>query len=161
MLEIAVRSDTRMGSLYRFFPNKETLAIRLMSRFQEKIDILFNEMDDKSLSLPDLGDRILAALIELDGEGSAIARLLEIESDGSSRREEFRTAVIDRIAMSLKRRAPGLGSRQACDMAFVILRNMRDMWAISKLKDKRIRSGAIKELRRMNRLYLKNRLKDR
>lgn len=160
MLEIAVRANTRIGSLYRFFPNKESLSIAMMRRFQEKIEALFDRIDEKSLTLTDLADSLLFSLIELKKEGSVVARLLEEQKDGSGNRGEFREALLKRIARSLKLHAPGLGAHQSYNMAFVVLQNMKAMKDFSGLADKRDRNGVIRELRRMNRLYLKNRLKD-
>ena len=163
MAEIAMRSDTRTGSLYRFFPNKESLFSAMMRRYQVKIDSIFDSIDAKevSLPLPELSDRFLYAFLELNREGASVARLLEEQPDGSIKREAFRRNVLHRIARSLKWQLPELKGHQADDMAFVLLHNMKVMMAFSVMKDEEVRPGAIRELRRMNRLYLKNRLKDR
>lgn len=163
MAEIAMRSDTRTGSLYRFFPNKESLFSAMMRRYQEKIDSVFDSIDAKGgpLPLPELSDLFLYAFLELNREGVSVARLLENQPDGSGKREIFRRNVLQRIARSLKWQLPGLKGHQLDDMAFVLLHNMLSMVAFSVMKDADVRAGAIRELRRMNRLYLKNRLKDR
>lgn len=163
MAEIGIRSDTRTGSLYRFFPNKESLFSALMRRYQEKIDSVFDSIDAKgvSLSLPELSDMFLYAFLELNREGASVARLLDDQPGGSIKREAFRGNVLRRIARSLKWQLPGLKERQVDDMAFALLHNMKSMVAFSVMKDAEVRAGAIRELRRMNRLYLKNRLKDR
>lgn len=163
MAEIGMRSDTRTGSLYRFFPNKESLFSALMRRYQEKIDSVFDSIDAKgvSLSLPELSDMFLYAFLELNREGASVARLLDDQPGGSIKREAFRGNVLRRIARSLKWQLPGLKERQVDDMAFALLHNMKSMVAFSAMKDAEVRAGAIRELRRMNRLYLKNRLKDR
>lgn len=163
MAEIAMRSDTRTGSLYRFFPNKESLFSAMMRRYQEKIDSIFDSIDAKEVSLPlsELSDMFLYAFLELNREGASVARLLEEQPEGPIKREAFRRNVLHRIARSLKRQLPGLKGHKADEMAFVLLHNMKAMMAYSVMKDEEVRPGAIRELRRMNRLYLKNRLKDR
>ena len=35
MAEIAARADAKIGSLYRFFPNKDAVAEALMSQYSE------------------------------------------------------------------------------------------------------------------------------
>lgn len=162
MAEIAMRSNTRTGSLYRFFPNKESLFSTMMRSYQEKIDSVFDSIDAKgvSLPLPELSDLFLYAFIELNREGVSVARLLEDQPEGSVKRETFRRNVLHRIARSLKWQLPGLKGHQLDDMAFLLLHNMNSMVAFSVMKDADVRAGAIRELRRMNRLYLKNRIKD-
>jgi len=44
-------------------------------------------------------------------------------------------------------------------MAFIVFHNMKAMKTLSNMADKKARSGAIKELRGITQLYLKNRLK--
>src|SRR5579863_10009405 len=44
MAEIAVRSSTKIGSLYRFFPNKESLADTIVSA-RENVDAVFDRFD--------------------------------------------------------------------------------------------------------------------
>src|SRR5258706_8477185 len=54
---IAQRANTAIGSLYDFFPNKESIARRLNEQFCEDLRVLFDEiLTDKlvHLSLPQL-----------------------------------------------------------------------------------------------------------
>src|ERR1700690_217012 len=45
MAEIAARAEAPIGSLYRFFPNKEALADALIRRYRELIDTTFESID--------------------------------------------------------------------------------------------------------------------
>ena len=45
MAEIAARSGTKIGSLYRFFPNKESLADTLIVSAHENLDAVFDKFD--------------------------------------------------------------------------------------------------------------------
>src|SRR6266581_3542034 len=63
---IAQRANTAIGSLYDFFPNKETIAKRLSEQFCEDMHTLFNGVltdDLVHLSLSQLIDRILDPLV--------------------------------------------------------------------------------------------------
>ena len=159
MAEIAARSDTKIGSLYRFFPNKELLAEAMMARYRENIDTAFDKIDEKvaSLSIPALTDALFAVLLELRRAGAAV-RLMDAHKDWSVKREEFRGIALKRIAKTLALCSPALTASTARNMAFVILQNMKAMKALSSMTDKKARSGAIKELRGMTQLYLENRL---
>jgi len=64
---IAKRAHTAIGSLYDFFPNKETIARRLNEQFCEDMGSLFEGVLTEELvqvSLPLLIDRILDPLVE-------------------------------------------------------------------------------------------------
>jgi AcrR family transcriptional regulator len=161
MSEIAERSDTRVGSLYRFFPNKDSVASAMVDLYREKVDSAFDAIDEAapSLSVPDLSDVLLAALLGLRKEGAALIRLLDSGSDWSAKREEIRTAALGRIAGTLRRYNPDLTPRLARNMALVLLQNMKTMKALSGSEDPKARAGAVRELRAMTRLYLKSRLK--
>jgi AcrR family transcriptional regulator len=43
--EIAARSGTKIGSLYRFFPNKESLADTLVVSARKNLDAAFDRFD--------------------------------------------------------------------------------------------------------------------
>ncbi len=162
MAKIAARSDTRIGSLYRFFPNKEVLANALMAGYRENFDVAFDKLDKKiaSLSIPALADALLSIMLTLHKDGAAIIRLMDANADWSVKRQEFRGVALKRIAKTLMLSNPDLPSSLARDMAFVILHNMKAMKQFFIMTDKKTRSGAISELQEMTRLYLTSRLKN-
>ena len=162
MAEIAARSNTKIGSLYRFFPNKEVLANALIAHYHEGVHNAFDEIDARiqSLSLSALADTLLDLMVDIHKDaGPTIRRLLEIPEVLSVKRGEFRKSFHKHIVRTLMLRSPGLTSDTAQDMAVVILGNMKTMAAFSDSADQSVRPGAIDELREMTRLYLKSRLK--
>src|SRR5271170_6690876 len=110
MAEIAARASAPIGSLYRFFPNKEVLADALMLRFGEVIDDSFAFIDARAgaMSMAELADALLALVGKLRGEMPAIVSLLDARSDWSARRSEFRSAVRTHIAQTLALSSPHL-----------------------------------------------------
>src|SRR5580700_724929 len=50
MAEIAARADAQIGSLYRFFPNKEVLADALIQRYGELINAAFGKIESQAAS---------------------------------------------------------------------------------------------------------------
>src|ERR1700722_15467638 len=70
MAEIAARAGAQIGSLYRFFPNKEALADTLIVRYRELIDEAFGKIEGQaaSMSVNDLADSLVDFLVELHGE---------------------------------------------------------------------------------------------
>ena len=73
MAEIAARSNTKIGSLYRFFPNKEVLANALLAHYHEGVHNAFDELDSRiqSLSISALADFLLDLMADLHQGGRA------------------------------------------------------------------------------------------
>src|ERR1700732_919466 len=67
MAEIAARSNTKIGSLYRFFPNKEVLANALIANYHEGVHNAFDELDMRvqSISLSTLADTLLDLMVDI------------------------------------------------------------------------------------------------
>jgi AcrR family transcriptional regulator len=158
MAEIAARSGTKIGSLYRFFPNKEILADTLVVKARENLDAVFNAFDGQigSLSIPALVDNLLSLMFELNNR-PAIMKLLDASRNWSVKREEFRNTALQRIASSLMLYSPDLTEKSAGDIALLLLLNMKAVIALSQ-EAKNSCTGAINELREMMRLYLTGRL---
>jgi AcrR family transcriptional regulator len=66
MAEIAARSSTKIGSLYRFFPNKEVRKM-LIAHYHEGVHNAFDELDSRiqSLSISALADFLLDLMVDL------------------------------------------------------------------------------------------------
>jgi AcrR family transcriptional regulator len=160
MAEIASKAGAPIGSLYRFFPNKQILADALLARFGELIRAGFEKINGriKSMSTAALADSLLDMLVDLHGEKPAIRALLEGHSDWSAKRKEFRNAMRRHIAETLTLRCPKLDSTVAKNMAVIILQNMKTVSVLHRELREDERSGALEELRDMIRLYLADRL---
>jgi AcrR family transcriptional regulator len=162
MAEIAARAGAQIGSLYRFFPNKEVLADALIQRYGELVDEAFGKIEGRVtlLSVNDLADSLVDFLVELHGETRAIIALLEARSDWSVKRAEFRKAAVRRIARILVLRSAQVRPETAEDIAVVLLHNMKTMKALTLEQGIATSPGATAELREMNRLYLASKLSE-
>lgn len=160
MAEIAARAGAQIGSLYRFFPNKEVLADALIHRYGELIDAAFSKIESQaaSSSVDALADSLLDVFVELHDESEAIIALLDARSEWSVKRAELRKAVLRSIAQILLLRAPQLRPQTAKDIAVVVLQNMKTMKAITFEQGIVTSPGAMAELREMNRHYLASKL---
>ena len=157
MAEIAVRSGTKIGSLYRFFPNKESLADTIVVSARENVDAVFDRFDAgaNTLSVRDLADGLMALLFELFTR-PAFMKLLDAGQDWSVKREEFRSAMLQRLAKTLMIHSPNLSKKSAGNIALVVLLNVKAVATHRELRDST--SGVLDEFRDMTRLYLRNRL---
>ena len=159
MAEVAARAGAPIGSLYRFFPNKEVLADALIQRYSQLIDVAFENIDGgrEKLSTAAFADALLAVMPDLRSETKAVVALLESRS-GSGKRAELHDALLRNIARKLTARNPHLSADAAQDIAVVLLQNMKTMKALSAEHGRNGDAGAIAELREMTRLYLASKL---
>jgi AcrR family transcriptional regulator len=159
MAEIASRSGTKIGSLYRFFPNKESVADTILVSARENIDTVFNRFDARvnTLSIRALADDLMAVIFELFTR-PAFMKLLDAGQDWSVKREEFRSALQRRVAKTLIIHTPKLTKKSATDIALVVLLNAKAV-ATHKAFFDNSQSNAPDEFRDMTRLYLQSRLR--
>jgi AcrR family transcriptional regulator len=157
MAEIAARSGTKIGSLYRFFPNKESLADTILASARENLDAVFDgfDADVHALSIRALADGLMALIYELFTR-PAFMKLFDAIQDWSVKREEFRIALLQRIAKTLRIHTPKLSKKSAGDIALLVLLNSKALATHQAFFD--YASGAPDEFREMTRLYLQSRL---
>jgi AcrR family transcriptional regulator len=159
MAEIAARSGTKIGSLYRFFPNKESVADTILVSARENIDAVFERFDAhvNALSIRALADDLMALIFELFTR-PAFMKLLDAGQDWSVKREEFRSALQQRVAKTLMIHTPKLSKKSAADIALVVLLNVKAV-ATHKAFFDHSASSVPDEFRDMTRLYLQSRLR--
>jgi AcrR family transcriptional regulator len=156
MAEIAARAGAQIGSLYRFFPNKDALADALIRRYRELVEAAFERTDSRAASstVEEFADDLLSVFAGVRGETPCIVALLDARSDANAWRGDFHDRALRGVITSLKLRDRTLGDEQAHDMAVVLLQNMKTL----KSLDAEQNAGAIAELRAMTALYLKSKL---
>jgi AcrR family transcriptional regulator len=163
MAEVAARAGAPIGSLYRFFPNKEVLAEALMQRYGEMVEVAFANIDawPENASIEEFTDALLGVMRDLCGETkAAVVALLEARSDWSEKRGELRAAFLRHIAAKLRQRNPRLSPEAIDDIALVLLHTMKTLKALLAEQPADDRRGPIVELREMTRLYLSSKLGD-
>jgi AcrR family transcriptional regulator len=160
MSEIAVRSGTKIGSLYRFFPTKELVADALIEDYAQSSEVQWQAIIAAAPSAtPErIADLLLDAYIDARKKHRALLALLESRTDSSRRREEFRRRNLERIGGALKAHAPHLKTPTLRKMAVVMLYHMRAMMAMTFDPDAPNAPGALEELRISVRSYLAARL---
>jgi AcrR family transcriptional regulator len=163
MAEIATRAEAKIGSLYRFFPNKEVLADALMQRYLELMEAAFDALEAQTASatVDALADGLIDLMVSIHDETLALSALLDARSEWSGLRLEVRSRATQRISAMLMARAPWLETQAATDIAVVVLNTMKVMAAMTVGNSAPTSLGAPHELRVMNRLYLGSKLSDR
>ena len=159
MAEIASRANARIGSLYRFFPNKEAIGDALIDRYAAVLSEEYAGMRERALhSAPEeLADLLIDLLVRVYPQTRAMTALLDSRTDWTEIRLRFRSQAMAEIGAALRACAPNLDDREIEDIVPVVLNNMKTMVGMVK-KDAPTSAGAPDELRLMNRLYLAARL---
>jgi AcrR family transcriptional regulator len=157
MAEIAARSGTKIGSLYRFFPNKESLADTIVVSARENVDAVFDRFDAgvNARSIRALADDLMALIFELFTR-PALMKLFDAGQEWSVKREEFRSAMLQRVARTLTIHTPKLSKESAGDIAQVVVLNVKAVVTHQAFFDSA--SSTADEFRDMTRLYLRSRL---
>lgn len=159
MAEIASRAGAKIGSLYRFFPNKEAVGEALLQHHMAIVHDEYEALAKRAadLSPEALADILIDLLAVLYPRVKSLPALMEAHTDRTEIRSRSRQQALTGISAALRVCAPGLDEQTARDIAAVVLNNMKVMLGMT-LKDAPTTPGAPDELRHMNRLYLSNRL---
>ncbi|MDR3620572.1 MAG: TetR/AcrR family transcriptional regulator [Paludisphaera borealis] len=155
MTEVAARAGAPIGSLYQFFPSKETLADAILDRIGESFDDAFKGIEERgtTIAIPELVDAWLGLLVGFDEERAAAATLIESRQETSARAAELRLSLRRHVARILRARIPKLSSKRAETMAVVVVQLMKAA-ARSAETDRAVRDGVQNELKHLMCLYL-------
>ena len=152
MTEIAARSSTAIGSLYRFFPTKAALADALLARYAQDVggNLAAIEAHAASLPLAALADALVDFMLERRTDRAAALALVDVAPDGAHRRAEIRAAMRRGLAAILRRAAPHLDDAEAADAAAVLLQMLKGARVLADEAG----PGSLTGLRTAIRLYL-------
>jgi AcrR family transcriptional regulator len=155
MAEIAARADANIGSLYRFFPNKDAVAEALMSQYAEALRAEYAAIHAQAADATpqELADILIDLLVKRHPQTRAFAALMDSRTDWTEVRQQLRTQTLADIKTALTICAPDLDDKEAEDIATVVLNNMKTMVGMT-MNDAPTTPGAPDQLRLMNRLYL-------
>jgi AcrR family transcriptional regulator len=159
MTEIAARSGTTFGSLYRFFPSKEALANALLAQYAERALDRLAELAELAPTMTPaaLADALVDFMMKLRSERSFAVALMEAGAGDGEKREAFRAALRASINMILLRAFPDCGQPKAQAMTAVVLHILKGL-ATAK-PEKRADAQLLRtEFRDLLRFYLGSRV---
>jgi AcrR family transcriptional regulator len=154
MTEVAARSSTAIGSLYRFFPTKEVLADVLLTRYAERIHASLDAIagDARQLDPQALADRLVDLMSTLRSDRAAAITLMDARGDADGRRSRLRADMRSSLVTILAD-AGGVAPPYGAQVAATLLSQMR---SVGPLLDEEAAGtpGLLNELRTMLRCYL-------
>jgi AcrR family transcriptional regulator len=157
MTEIAARSGTAIGSLYRFFPSKESLADALMHHYAERMTQGLGALAERA---PELTPELLATelvdlMLALQDERSFVMTLTDARGGNKDVKKRYRETTRDATANIVRKVVPRLPKQKAEAMAILLLHVLRVVPRTAEEDDDpATRRAVLAEIRELIRLYL-------
>jgi len=151
MTAIAARAGAPIGSLYQFFPVKESLADTLVENYVSLLleDLAALESRASTIDTRMLIESLFSLLRAHPQERAAALPLAETRTNKRTRRMTLRHMLRKHIATILRARTPELPAEAARDMAIVVLQLMK---AANMLHDEESLAGRATALREIQEL---------
>lgn len=159
MSEISDRSKTSIGSLYRFFPTKESIADALVYRHSVRVEEHWKRiaLRARDLSATGLADAFVDSALEARRDPNLAFVLADARGDPAARQRRNRLAVHALIVECLTAATGGEPRPEYIVMAPILLRLLEIVMAAAD--EKQTDDGqAVSEARAVVRLYLAHRL---
>jgi AcrR family transcriptional regulator len=157
MTEVAARAGASIGSLYQFFPTKETLAEALIT---DHAEALYARMERLVAQTPgwdteELSTRLIRTLADYRKQHPSFVVLVEAGgSVPSMLGRTIRQRMRDYLCQILAIHAPGLAAGDLRPAAMVVQQLMKAAVALQSERPAALRQAAQTQLRRALALYL-------
>jgi AcrR family transcriptional regulator len=157
---IAARAGSGMGSLYRFFPNKEAIVTALADRYKNTMRPLTEyarhpELKDVSLAV--MVDGVIDPLVEFFRRAPAYHHVFRATDDACSHGRgydcDLAEAVVDNVEAMMAARVPGTNPRQRRAHAIVAVEFVHHMLGFAFQSPPARRRAIIIETKRLLALY--------
>lgn len=104
---------TAIGSLYRFFPTKETLADALLVRYVADIGTALDALEARAPDLPPaaIADALFDLMTNARPDRTALVALLDVRPDAALRRTHLRGRMRQGLAAILRAASHRIGRR--------------------------------------------------
>ena len=155
MTEIAARSGTAIGSLYRFFPSKESLADALLLRYALHVKNGLAEMAQQvaDLTLESVADAFVDFMLVLQSQRSFAIALVDARGGSVDERLRFREVMRSGVADILRKAVPGISPAKAKVMAVVLIQTLKGVISTAN-EEPAMQAMILAEIRELVRTYL-------
>ena len=154
MNEIACRAGACIGSLYQFFPNKQSLTQALRSQYGKEFQSTWESLEKKaaSLSIEQLVSQLIDTAVDFVAEHPAFLALLDAPS--ATRNPTIREVLRETLARILLLQKPSLSPAKALRIATVTLQLIKGMNQLYAESDAPFRQPLVEEFKIAVRCYL-------
>ena len=157
MTEIAARSGTAIGSLYRFFPSKESLADALLHHFAQRMTEGLASLAERAPEMtPErLATELVDLMLALQDERSFVMTLTDARGGNNDLKKKYREATRQATAGIVRKVVPRLPKAKAEAMAILLLHVLKVVPRTTEVNDDpATRRAVLAETRELIRLYL-------
>jgi AcrR family transcriptional regulator len=154
MTEIAARSGTAIGSLYRFFPSKESLADALLQDYVTQMVAGLANLGETNPTPESIANSLVDLMLALQEERSVALVLIEARTGSADLKGRYRKAMRQGVGQILKKLAPQLPRARAESMAVVLVHVLKAVARTSEEEDPATCRNVLTEIRELIRLYL-------
>ena len=157
---IAQRANTAIGSLYDFFPNKETIARRLSEQFCADLRVLFDGILTEELvqmSLPQLIDSIIDPLVQYHQTHPGMQALwLKSQDDSrlSAVKQDLSETLAHKTASIFMKRYSQLEEASALRISLICMQTVQALMVLALHGAQQVNKEVIMDLKTMIRAYL-------
>jgi AcrR family transcriptional regulator len=155
MTTIADRAGSSIGGLYRYFPDKQSLAIALQERYGADLDTLWESVlqELKELSIREFADHLMDRMVKFvtdrPGYFTLLAAPIHYRRD-AARRSHLR-AQFGKAFLSKNR---SLSQQEALLAANVAIQMIKGMLAVCAEAEPKRRAAVVREFKRAMTNYL-------
>lgn len=156
MTEIAARSGTAIGSLYRFFPSKESLSDALLLHYVEQMTEGLAALTARTTDMtPEVAAASLVDLVlGLKDERSFVIALTEARGTNPTLKARYREAMKHGLTGVIRKVAPRSSRARSESMAVVLLHLLRAIYRTAAEEEPTTQRPVLAEMRDLIRLYL-------
>jgi AcrR family transcriptional regulator len=156
MTEIAARSGTAIGSLYRFFPSKDSLSDALLLHYLEQMT---EGLAALTAHTTDMSPEVVAAslvdlMLGLKDERSFVIALTEARGTNPTLKARYREAMKHGLTGVIRKVVPRLSRARSESMAVVLLHLLRAVYRTAAEEEPTTQRAVLAEMRDLIRLYL-------
>ncbi len=152
---IAARAGASIGSLYQFFPSKQSLAEALFARYRERASQALTDVVSRApgQTPAQIADMLVRLMLDLKADRDTAVVLSEAIAEVVDRRKSLRGALRKELAAILRSANPRLTSKRAAVAAVMIAQMMKTVPALTQ-EDKTQQAALLAGLREMLTLYI-------
>jgi len=154
MTEIAARSGTAIGSLYRFFPSKESLSDALLQDYAQQMVEGLSNLAGRAGDAESIANSLVDLMLTLQEERSVALVLIEARGGSADRKVRYRKAMRQGVAQIVKKLAPHLSRARAEAMAIAVVHVLKAVARTTEEEDPATCRSVLAEIRELIRLYL-------
>jgi AcrR family transcriptional regulator len=144
------------GSLYRFFPSKESLSDALLLHYVEQMTEGLAALAARTTDMtPEVAAASLVDLmLGLKDERSFVIALTEVRGANLALQARYREAMKDGLTSVIRKVAPRLSRARSESMAVVLLHLLKAIYRTAAEEDPATQRAVLAEMRDLIRLYL-------